>query len=204
MNIWISTDETGFWLQTLKYDQSPHLQAQPPMSAVAAPSLITCNPSWILQWQMQNSLYTLYYGGVFKGRWVFKGNLVSTSISSLLLIILCLAVTLLTSTKVQLGSKELSFLTKENNTGLAHLNMVWKCWHRLLFKRRPLGLEVHVVELDTDIPSHVAKTFLSESCQELRDWKWSDCKVNSFWRGVHCRRGSIWLLESSCLSASLL
>ena len=65
---------------------------------------------------MQNSLYTLYYGGVFKGRWVFKGNLASTSISSLLLIILCLAVTLLTSTKVQLGSKELSFLTKENNT----------------------------------------------------------------------------------------
>ena len=140
-----------------------HLQAHPPMSAVAAPSLITCNPSWILQWQMQNSLYTLYYGGVFKGRWVFKGNLVSTSISSLLLIILCLAVTLLTSTKVQLGSKELSFLTKENNTGLAHLNMVWKCWHRLLFKRRPLGLEVHVVELDANIPLHLTKAFLSKS-----------------------------------------
>ena len=71
-----------------------------------------CNDRWEI------NEYTLYYGRVFKGRWVFKGNLVciSTSISSLLLIILCLAVTLLTSTKVQLGSKELNFLTKENNT----------------------------------------------------------------------------------------
>ena len=97
----------------------PNLQCQQLQHQAWSPATVArlqCNPSWILQWQMQNSLYTLYYGGVFKGRWVFKGNLVSTSISSLLLIILCLAVTLLTSTKVQLGSKELSFLTKENNT----------------------------------------------------------------------------------------
>ena len=89
----------------------------------------------------------------FKGNLVYETNKdIFTSISSLLLIILCLAVTLLMSTKVQLGSKELSFLTKEKNT------VRFK-----LFKRRPLGLEVHVVELDTDIPSHVAKTFLSKS-----------------------------------------
>ena len=48
---------------------------------------------------------------------------ISTSISSLLLIILCLAVTLLTSTKLQLGSKELSFLTEKYRCGLSHLNI---------------------------------------------------------------------------------
>ena len=51
--------------------------------------------------------------------------MVSTSISSLLLIILCRAVTLLTSTKVQLGSKELSFLTKENNTEGDYRIYIW-------------------------------------------------------------------------------
>ena len=56
------------------------------------------------------------WGEVCSERWgCWKRKDVFTSISSLLLIILCPAVTLLMSTRVQSGSNEVSFLSKYNN-----------------------------------------------------------------------------------------
>ena len=85
-------------------------------------SLVTCTPSLQCQqlrhqaWSPESHFSLQQLREVCSGRWgCWKRKDVFTSISSLLLIILCPAVTLLMSTRVQSGSNEVSFLSKYNN-----------------------------------------------------------------------------------------
>ena len=85
-------------------------------------SLVTCMPSLQCQqlrhqaWSPEIRFSLQQLREVCSDRWgCWKRKDVFTSISSLLLIILCPAVTLLMSTRVQSGSNEVSFLSKYNN-----------------------------------------------------------------------------------------
>ena len=55
--------------------------------------------------------------------------------------------------------------------GLAHLDLIYglKVLEQILFQRRPFSLEVHVVELDSNIAPHVTKALLSKSYKEFRE-----------------------------------
>ena len=130
-----------------------HLHAQPPMSAVAAPSLITWDPLQFatigggLQWQM----------GLLEEKRCFHLNLLLTLDHPLPSGHLADVHQGAVRQQWSELSVKIQQYSLQRHSWPDRQNKFWQG------ERKPLGLQIHVVEFNTNIPFHVAKALLSKS-----------------------------------------
>ena len=148
-NVYVGTNFCRWWW----IPKLGHLHAQPPMSAVAAPSLITWDPLQFatigggLQWQM----------GLLEEKRCFHLNL-----------LLALDHPLPSGHLADVHQGAVRQQWSELSVKIQQYSLQRHSWPERQKKfwqseRKPLGLQIHVVKLNANIPFHVAKALLSKS-----------------------------------------